>query len=52
MTIAACTASVLDTEDPADKAVLERLRADPAIEFVDHSDKQLAELRRLLPPRP
>jgi hypothetical protein len=39
MTIAACTASVLDPEDPADVAVLDRLRADPVIEFIDHCDK-------------
>ena len=50
MTIAACTALVLDTEDPADKALLDQLRADPAVEFIDHSDTQLAELRGLLPP--
>jgi molybdopterin/thiamine biosynthesis adenylyltransferase len=50
MTVAAGTALVLDAADPADKAVLERLRADPAIEFVDHHDEQLDELRRLLPP--
>jgi molybdopterin/thiamine biosynthesis adenylyltransferase len=29
--------------------VLEQLRADPAIEFIDHRDAQLAELRELLP---
>jgi molybdopterin/thiamine biosynthesis adenylyltransferase len=29
--------------------VLEQLRADPAIEFVDHREAQLAELRGLLP---
>ena len=50
MTIATCTASVLDAEDPADKEVLDRLRADPVIEFIDHCDKQLDELRKLLPP--
>ena len=50
MTIAACTASVLDSEDAADKAVLDQLRADPVIEFVDQRDTQLAELRGLLPP--
>ena len=50
MTIAACTALVLDAEDPADKAVLDQLRADPVIEFIDHSDTQLDELRSLLPP--
>ena len=50
MTIAACKALVLDSEDAADKATLDRLRADPVIEFVDHRDTQLAELRGLLPP--
>ena len=49
MTIAACTASVLDSEDAADKTMLDQLRADPVIEFVDHRDTQLAELRGLLP---
>jgi hypothetical protein len=46
MTIASCTAQVLH----ADKAVLERLRADPVIEFVDHRDEQREELRSLRPP--
>ncbi|MDT5304414.1 MAG: hypothetical protein QOE48_77 [Mycobacterium sp.] len=50
MTIAACTALVLDAEDHDDKAVLDQLRADPVVEFIDHSDTQLAELRGLLPP--
>ncbi|MDT5306625.1 MAG: hypothetical protein QOE48_2300, partial [Mycobacterium sp.] len=50
MTIAACTASVLDSEDAADKAVLDQLRDDPVIEFVDQRATQLAELRGLLPP--
>jgi molybdopterin/thiamine biosynthesis adenylyltransferase len=50
VTIAACKALVLDSEDAADKATLDRLRADPVIEFVDHRDTQLAELRGLLPP--
>src|SRR5258708_37878479 len=50
VTIAACTASVLDSENAADKAVLDQLRDDPVIEFVDHRDTQLAELRGLLPP--
>ena len=48
--IAACKALVLDPEDAADKAVLDRLRADPVVEFVDHREAQLAELRGLLPP--
>jgi molybdopterin/thiamine biosynthesis adenylyltransferase len=50
MIIAACTALVLDAAKPADKAVLDRLRADPVIEFIDHSDAQLEEVRKLLPP--
>jgi molybdopterin/thiamine biosynthesis adenylyltransferase len=50
MTIAACTALVLDAADPADNAMLDRLRADPAIEFIDHSGAQLEEARGLLPP--
>jgi molybdopterin/thiamine biosynthesis adenylyltransferase len=49
MTIAACMASVLDAADPEDKAVLDRLRGDPVIEFIDHRDEQLEELRKLLP---
>lgn len=48
-TIAASTALVLDAEDAADNAMLEQLRANPAIEFVDHREAQLAELRGLLP---
>ena len=47
--IAAFTALVLDAEDAADNAVLEQLRADPAIEFIDQRAAQLAELRGLLP---
>jgi molybdopterin/thiamine biosynthesis adenylyltransferase len=50
MTIAACTAVVLDAAVSADDAVLGRLRADPGMEFIDHCDKQLEELRKLLPP--
>jgi molybdopterin/thiamine biosynthesis adenylyltransferase len=49
MTIAACTALVLDVEDPADKAVLDQLRADPVIEFIEQCDNQRDELRSLLP---
>jgi molybdopterin/thiamine biosynthesis adenylyltransferase len=41
---------VLDSEDAADKVLLDQLRADPVIEFVDRRDTQLAELRGLLPP--
>ena len=49
-TIAASTASVLDAEDAADNAVLKQLRADPVIDFIDHREAQLTELRELLPP--
>jgi molybdopterin/thiamine biosynthesis adenylyltransferase len=49
-TIAEYAALVLDVEDPADKAALDQLRADPVIEFIDARDNQLAELRELLPP--
>ncbi len=50
MTITSYTAQVLDAADPADNAVLEQLRADSVIEFIDHSEEQLEELRRLRPP--
>jgi molybdopterin/thiamine biosynthesis adenylyltransferase len=50
MSITSVTARVLDAADPADNAVLERLRADPLIEFVDHTHDQREELRRLRPP--
>jgi hypothetical protein len=50
MTITSCTAQVLDAADPIDNAVLEQLRADPGIEFVDYHGEQLEELRRLRPP--
>jgi molybdopterin/thiamine biosynthesis adenylyltransferase len=50
MTIGSCTALVLDAADPADKAVLDRLRADPVVEFIDDSERQLEDLRKLLPP--
>src|SRR5271166_6586932 len=50
ITIAARTALVFDPAEPADNAVLERLRADPVIEFIDHSESQLEEVRKLLPP--
>src|ERR1700733_5179330 len=50
MTITSVIARILDAADPADNAVLERLRADPLVEFVDHSDEQREELGRLRPP--
>jgi molybdopterin/thiamine biosynthesis adenylyltransferase len=43
-------AQVLDAADPADDAVLQRLRADPVTEFIDQHDEQLEELRSLRPP--
>ncbi len=46
----AYTARVLDPENPDDRAVLRRLRSDPGIEFVDHHQRQLEDLRRLRPP--
>ena len=50
MTITSCSAQVLDAADPTDNAVLEQLRADPVIEFIDLREEQLEELRRLRPP--
>ncbi|MBV9596176.1 MAG: Rv1355c family protein, partial [Chloroflexi bacterium] len=50
MTIASCAARVLNAADPADNAELERLRTNPVVEFIDHRDIQLDELRRLRPP--
>jgi len=49
-TITSWTAQVLDAADAEDNEVLEQLRADPAIEFIDHRQEQLEELRRLRPP--
>jgi molybdopterin/thiamine biosynthesis adenylyltransferase len=49
-TIAECAALILDAGDPADKTVLDQLRADPLVEFIDSSENQVAELRGLLPP--
>ena len=48
-TITSGTAQVLDAADAGDNAVLEQLRADPVIEFIDHREQQLDELRRLRP---
>ncbi|MDT5051795.1 MAG: hypothetical protein QOF66_161 [Mycobacterium sp.] len=47
---AAYRAQILDPDDPADRAVLEQLRADPNVDFLDHGDAQLASLRGLRPP--
>ncbi len=41
------TARILDPTDCADAALLDELRADPAIDFVDRYDRQVDELRRL-----
>ncbi len=43
------TAQVLDPNEPSDHAVLERLRADPTVEFLDHRNAQLSGLRSLRP---
>ncbi len=50
MTISPLIARVLDAANPADNALLKQLRADPLVEFVDRSDEQREELRRLRPP--
>jgi molybdopterin/thiamine biosynthesis adenylyltransferase len=42
-------AKILAPEDPADAALLQRLRADPNIEIVDQRERQLQELRGLRP---
>ncbi|RFD26695.1 Rv1355c family protein [Mycobacterium uberis] len=42
-------AQILDPSDAVDHAVLERLRADPKVEFLDHREAQLSSLRSLLP---
>lgn len=49
-TITSCTAHILDSANAEDDAVLEQLRADPVIEFIDHSEEQLAQLAGLRPP--
>jgi molybdopterin/thiamine biosynthesis adenylyltransferase len=41
--------TLLDDRQAADRQVLDRLRADPRIEFVDQLDRQRATLHRLLP---
>ncbi|MDO3635379.1 Rv1355c family protein [Mycolicibacterium arseniciresistens] len=42
-------AHLLDPEDSADRAMLDRLRADPRIEFLDRRAQQLDDLHRLRP---
>lgn len=46
----AYTARVLDPTDPGDNALLDELRADPDIDFLDDHDAQLESLRALRPP--
>ncbi len=50
MTIASYKAQILNPADPTDTAVLEQLRANPVIEFIDHHEQQLDQLRGLRPP--
>ena len=45
----AYTAQILDPNEYADRAVLQRLQADPKVEFLDHLDAQLLGLRGLRP---
>ncbi|WP_319455370.1 MULTISPECIES: Rv1355c family protein [unclassified Mycobacterium] len=45
----AYAAQILDPNEATDRAALERLRADPGIEFLDHRDAQLSGLRSLRP---
>jgi molybdopterin/thiamine biosynthesis adenylyltransferase len=47
---ASFSAQILEVDAPADSAILERLQADPSVEFLDHRDAQLASLRGLRPP--
>ena len=42
-------AQILDPDQYADRAALERLQADPQVEFLDHRDAQLLGLRGLRP---
>jgi molybdopterin/thiamine biosynthesis adenylyltransferase len=51
VTIASCTALILNAADPADQATLERLRADPVIEIIDHLAEQREDLCALRPSR-
>lgn len=43
-------ARILDLDQAADRAELERLRADPRVQFLDQRDAQLSGLRGLRPP--
>jgi molybdopterin/thiamine biosynthesis adenylyltransferase len=42
-------ARILDPDEPADSSALQRLRADPNVEFIDHRDAQQAGVRTLRP---
>ncbi|HEY5843556.1 MAG TPA: Rv1355c family protein [Mycobacterium sp.] len=44
-----CQAVILDEADDGDRRLLDDLRADPCVEFLDRRDEQLAGLRRLIP---
>jgi molybdopterin/thiamine biosynthesis adenylyltransferase len=43
-------AQILDPDQDADRTVLEQLRTDPEVEFLDQRDAQLSGLRSLRPP--
>src|SRR5882757_5616992 len=45
-----CNGIVLNTEDPVDNNLLQELRADARIEFIDNVHRQQAGLQRLRPP--
>jgi molybdopterin/thiamine biosynthesis adenylyltransferase len=45
----AYTAQVLDPSSAAEQKLLDRLRADPSIEILDHTDAQIAGLKKLRP---
>jgi molybdopterin/thiamine biosynthesis adenylyltransferase len=47
--VTAYSAQILDPDEPADSALLQRLRTDPTVEFIDQRDSQLANLRNLRP---
>ncbi|MCV7377850.1 hypothetical protein BST11_19710 [Mycobacterium alsense] len=48
--VAGYRARILDLDRAADRAELERLRADPRVQFLDQRDAQLSGLRGLRPP--
>src|SRR5690242_3052973 len=47
---AAYSAQILQPDNDADNAMVERLRADPTVDVLDQREAQLASLRRLRPP--